>query len=193
MIPNVEVCPHFKQQGNCGYQSDLDLDFNAVCLHLMKRSKRFHILWWKIKKSACWECMKCCLVLFALVEICFLSIANMPLGFWDLKMLHTHSSVYLKFPSRFIYSTYVMLSCVPHLSISVFRSASQYNLFFQWKGWKAWFTPKFKFCQHLLSLMLSQICITFWFLYRNAIGDILKNVQASVFCISSLTLKPYKK
>lgn len=133
------------------HQSDLDLDFNAVCLHLMKRSKRFHILWWKIKKSACWECMKCCLVLFALVEICFLSIANLPLGFWDTKLQHTHSSVCLKFPSHFIYSIYVMLSCVPHLSISVFRSASQNNsCFFQWKAWKAWFTPKLKFCQHLL-------------------------------------------
>lgn len=30
--------------------SDPDLDFSAVRLHLMKRSKRFHVLWWKIRR-----------------------------------------------------------------------------------------------------------------------------------------------
>lgn len=65
--------------------------------------------------------MKRHLVLFALVEIFFLSIASLPLGFWDTKLLHTHSSIYLKFPSRFIYIQYIRYAfmCSPSVNLSV--------------------------------------------------------------------------
>lgn len=87
--------------------------------------------------------------------------------------------------SLYIYPVYMLRFHVFSICSSQCWSASQYNLFFSVESLKAWFIPKLKFCQHLLSFMLSQTSICFWFLGMQK--EIFWKMFKPLFSVSELT------